>query len=99
MKKLLVLGVFGLLMVSQAQAQTPAPSATPAPGATSTAAPAGCEGGDKAQMRKCNQQKLRDAQKMLNQKIADACKKHGAKGADMVNCRVDMLAKAANAIN
>jgi hypothetical protein len=91
MKKLLVAGVFGLLMASQAQAQAPAPSTPPEPAA--------CEGGDKAQMRSCYQQRLKEARKAFEQKIADSCKKQGVKGADMVACRVDMLAKATNAIN
>jgi hypothetical protein len=93
MKKLLALGVFGLLMVSQAQAQTSAPPTEP------MAAPTSCEGGDKAQVRSCNKQKLKDARKALERKIADTCKKQGVKGPDMAACHVDMLAKAANAIN
>ena len=104
MKKLLVVGVSGLLMLSQAQAQTPAPSDTAAApsntsASASAAAPAACEGADKAQLRKCNQEKLKAARKALNRKIAEACKKQGVKGSSLLTCRADMMAKAADAIN
>jgi hypothetical protein len=97
MRKLLALSLFGLLAASQAHAQAQPPA--PAQAQASAPAAAGCQGTDKMAMRGCNQQKLKDARKALNQKIADACKKQGVKGPDLMSCRLEMLGKAASAIN
>ena len=97
MRKLIALGIFGLLIASPVHAQAPAPAATPAP-AASPADSSACQGTDKKQLRACYAQKVKDARKGLEQKITDACKRQGVKGTDLASCRVDMLTKAAAAI-
>jgi hypothetical protein len=99
MKKLLLSSTFVLLLLSQAQAQTAPPPAPPAAPESAAAPTGGCEGADKAQVRSCYQQRAKDARRALDQKIADVCKKQGARGPSLWGCRADMLMKAADAIN
>jgi hypothetical protein len=79
MKKLCVLGLLGLLISSQAEAQTTTK----------------CEGPD---ARACQQQNIKTARKALDRAITDACKKQGVKGAAMLACRAELMAKTAEGL-
>ena len=81
MKQMLALSLFGLLVSSQAQAQTPP-----------------CEGTDRAQLRSCQQQNLKEGRKTLDRAITEACRRQGIKGPNMLTCRTEMMSKTAASI-
>ena len=57
-----------------------------------------CEGTDRAQLRSCYQQNLKEARKMLDRAITDSCRKQGVKGPDLLACRTEMMSKTAASI-
>jgi hypothetical protein len=66
-----------------------------------------CDNGSPAQIRACLMQNIKTAQKAVEKKIADICKKQVSAGADggsakandILACRADRMAKIVEGIN